>query len=71
MISVYVSSEPIGTKRENVLLVEAFKGNRKNRDLLVAECPQGTVARYVQVHCPSARAWFNVYELEVFRVSRR
>lgn len=60
----YVSTTPIGTDRARARLLRAFSGTRDDNDVLSVACPAGTQARFVQIHCPSSRSWFNLFEIE-------
>ena len=63
---IYISDSPIGADRGQAVHLHRFSGHRHNHSVLEAECGEDTAGRYVQVHCPSSRSWFNVRELEVF-----
>lgn len=62
----YVSDEPMGAQRGKGKLLQSFSGQRRNEEVLTVDCPSGTAGRYVQVHCPESRSWFNLIEFDVY-----
>jgi hypothetical protein len=62
----YISDEPMEAQRDKGKLLQRFSGERKNEDVLIVDCPTGTAGRYLQVHCPESRSWFNLIEFDVF-----
>jgi hypothetical protein len=63
---LYLSDAPMGANRTERKLLHRFSGERKDQEVLTFDCPPGTAGRYVQVHCPESRSWFNLIEFDVF-----
>ena len=63
--AIYVSDVSFTGNLQELTLLKRFSGTRRTGDVLAAECPAGTKGRYVLIHCPGSRAWFNVSEVKV------
>jgi hypothetical protein len=66
---VWVSDEPIGADRSRARLVHIFSGRTDDNQRLRLDFPNGSFARYVQVHTTQSPSWVAWAEVEV-RVDR-
>ena len=63
---VYASDKPIGEDRKEATLIKSMSGPRRHGEVIFAECPPETQARYVQIHCTHSVSWFCLDEFQVF-----